>query len=71
MGRLGTALKPAFELIVVARKPLAGTVAQNVLTHGTGAINVDACRIVTGDDLNGGRTAERNVNATSTHHLIQ
>jgi site-specific DNA-methyltransferase (adenine-specific) len=35
----GTALKPAFEPIVVARKPLAGTVAANVLEHGTGALN--------------------------------
>lgn len=41
----GTALKPAFEPVVVARKPLIGTVAQNVLEHGTGAINVDGCRI--------------------------
>lgn len=41
----GTALKPAFEPIVVARKPLSGTVAANVLAHGTGALNVDACRI--------------------------
>lgn len=41
----GTALKPAFEPIVVARKPLSGTVAQNVLTHGTGALNIDGCRI--------------------------
>ncbi|AGM12945.1 DNA methylase [Mycobacterium phage Fishburne] len=40
----GTALKPAFEPIVVARKPLAGTVAANVLGHGTGALNIDACR---------------------------
>lgn len=43
----GTALKPAFEPIVVARKPLAGTVAANVLEHGTGALNIDACRVVT------------------------
>jgi site-specific DNA-methyltransferase (adenine-specific) len=41
----GTALKPAFEPIVVARKPLIGTVAANVLTHGTGALNIDGCRI--------------------------
>ena len=41
----GTALKPAFEPIVVGRKPLVGTVAQNVLAHGTGALNIDACRI--------------------------
>ena len=48
----GTALKPAFEPIVLARKPLAEkTVARNVLAHGTGAINVDACRIETDDDI--------------------
>ena len=42
----GTALKPAFEPIVVARKPLAEkTVAANVLAHGTGALNIDACRV--------------------------
>ena len=41
----GTALKPAHEPIVVARKPLAGTVAANVLAHGTGALNIDECRI--------------------------
>ena len=41
----GTALKPAFEPIVVARKPLIGTVAANVLAHGTGALNVDGCRV--------------------------
>ena len=41
----GTALKPALETVTVARKPLIGTVAENVLTHGTGAINVDGCRV--------------------------
>ena len=41
----GTALKPAFEPVVVARKPLTGTVAANVLEHGTGALNIDAARI--------------------------
>jgi len=41
----GTALKPAWEPIIVARKPVEGTVAQNVLKHGTGAINVDGCRV--------------------------
>lgn len=50
----GTALKPAWEPIALARKPLIGTVAANVLAHGTGAINVDACRIPTGDNLGGG-----------------
>lgn len=41
----GTALKPAHEPIVVARKPLVGTVAANVLEHGTGALNIDGCRV--------------------------
>ena len=41
----GTALKPALEPITVARKPLVGTVAENVLAHGTGGINVDASRV--------------------------
>lgn len=41
----GTALKPSHEPVVVARKPLIGTIAQNVLTYGTGALNIDACRI--------------------------
>jgi site-specific DNA-methyltransferase (adenine-specific) len=50
----GTALKPAHEPICVARKPLIGTVAENVLTHGTGAMNVDACRVQTNDYLGGG-----------------
>ena len=53
----GTALKPAFEPIVVARKPLIGTVAENVLTHGTGALNIDGSRIGTTDNLNGGAYA--------------
>ena len=41
----GTALKPSIEPVVMARKPLAGTVAANVLEWGTGGINVDGCRI--------------------------
>lgn len=43
----GTALKPALEPITVARKPLKGTVADNVLEWGTGAINIDGCRVGT------------------------
>jgi site-specific DNA-methyltransferase (adenine-specific) len=41
----GTALKPAHEPIVVARKPLIGTVAANVLTYGTGGLNIDGSRV--------------------------
>ncbi len=43
----GTALKPAHEPICLARKPLVGTVAENVLQHGTGALNIDGCRVGT------------------------
>ena len=43
----GTALKPAYEPIVLARKPLTGTVAETVIEHGTGAMNIDGCRIGT------------------------
>ena len=53
----GTALKPSHEPIVVARKPLIGTVAENVQRFETGAINIDGCRISTSDDLNGGAYA--------------
>lgn len=45
----GTALKPAIEPIILARKPLDGTVANNVLEHGVGGLNIDACRV--GDDV--------------------
>lgn len=41
----GTALKPSLEPITLARKPVEGTVAANVLKHGTGAINIDGCRV--------------------------
>jgi site-specific DNA-methyltransferase (adenine-specific) len=50
----GTALKPALEPVTVARKPLIGTVAANVLEYGTGAINIDGCRIPRDpDDVSG------------------
>jgi hypothetical protein len=54
----GTALKPAHEPIVLARKPLTGTVAQNVQEHGTGAINIDGCRI--GNETVGWQGSGRN-----------
>jgi DNA modification methylase len=49
----GTALKPAWEPIVLARKPLRGTVAGNVTEYGTGALNIDGCRI-DGSERSGG-----------------
>jgi site-specific DNA-methyltransferase (adenine-specific) len=58
----GTALKPALEPITVARKPLGEkTVAANVLEHGTGAINVDGCRVVkpNGDESGWSKTGSK------------
>lgn len=48
----GTALKPAFEPIVLARKPLEGTVVETVLRYGTGALNIAACRVESGEEIN-------------------
>lgn len=50
----GTCLKPAHEPIVLARKPLIGSVAQNEAAFGTGALNIDACRVPSGDVLRAG-----------------
>ena len=55
----GTALRPAWEPIIVARKSLDGTVAENVLRHGTGAINVDGCRVGTEVRTYGGMSANK------------
>jgi DNA modification methylase len=55
----GTALKPATEPICMARKPLIGTVAENVDAHGTGAINIDACRVHADDAQGGEYTVKR------------
>jgi hypothetical protein len=52
----GTALKPAWEPCVVFRKPLVGTVAANVQQHGTGALNIDGCRIGTDVITSSGNT---------------
>jgi DNA modification methylase len=63
----GTALKPAFEPVVVARKPLVGTVAANVLAYGTGALNIDASRV--GDDTS--RGDRYNAKAPGGSHSMQ
>lgn len=55
----GTALKPALEPITVARKPLIGTVAANVLAHGTGALNIDGCRVHSHDSEGYAYTVQR------------
>lgn len=54
----GTALKPALEPVVMARKPLVGTVAQNALAHGTGALNIDACRVAADESTRRSNRAE-------------
>jgi DNA modification methylase len=58
----GTALKPAFEPIVLARKPLEDTIAQNVMKHGVGGINIDGCRVGTSKNIP--------ASASKTHNKI-
>ncbi len=53
----GTAIKPAYEPIIMARKDIIGTVAENVSMYGCGALNIDECRVPTTDNLNGGAYA--------------
>ena len=62
----GTALKPSLEPVTVARKPFPGTVAANVLEHGTGALNVDGCRIEAekGRQLTGGNRSDKEIGGT-------
>lgn len=59
----GTALKPAHEPLIMARKPLAGTVAATVLAHGTGAVNIDGCRVETADIIP--ETSNQNIRGNS------
>ena len=68
----GSALKPANEPIVLARKPLEKglTIAENVLKWGTGAINIDGCRVGTNDDLNGGGYRGENNKIDDGHTLF-
>lgn len=54
----GQALKPAIEPIFMGQKPFSETTGTaNILKHGTGAVNIDGCRIASGDNLNGGAYA--------------
>jgi site-specific DNA-methyltransferase (adenine-specific) len=63
-GGWGTALKPANEPICLARKPLIGTVAENILEYGTGAMNIDGCRVgdIVQDTSKNGRSADKHKN---------
>lgn len=65
-GGWGSALKPALEPICLARKPLIGTIAENVIAHGTGALNIDGCRVGTGGDKGQWPVTERR----KTHDII-
>ena len=73
----GTSLKPAIEPIILARKPLDGTVANNVLAHGVGGLNIDACRVGTtggGNSCKGGDNChcfEKNEIYGATKHPVQ
>lgn len=60
----GTALKPAFEPALLFRKPLVGTVAENVLAHGTGALNIDGCRVPFADYSDAAESKGKNQHAT-------
>ncbi len=62
----GTALKPAHEPIVMARKPLIGTVPANLAAYGVGALNIDGCRVPTDENLSGGAYAK---NATERDQM--
>ena len=59
----GTALKPAYEPAVLARKPLIGSLAENVLEHGVGGINIDSCRFAYGDPIWFGDSSIPNLDA--------
>ncbi|WP_312802441.1 DNA-methyltransferase [Corynebacterium variabile] len=66
----GTALKPAIEPIILARKPLDGTVAANVLSHGVGGLNIDACRVITSEDTRRNAAGgENGLNGESTFKI--
>ena len=53
-----SALKPATEYVVLARKPFNQTIAENMIEHGTGALNIDGTRIDTDENLDGGATKD-------------
>ena len=66
----GTSLKPSLEPITVARKPFKGTVAANVLEHGTGAINIDGCRVHGPDALAGRKRHGGGIAANHSSYVL-
>ena len=68
----GTALKPAHEPIVLARKPFKGTVADNVIKHGTGGINIDKSRVESNEVIKGGGSKQNpNLNKDGAINSVQ
>lgn len=68
----GTALKPAYEPIILARKPLSGTVAATVSAHGTGAININGCRVGTdGGTTRSGQAPYGNSGWRTGHKIVE
>lgn len=63
--RQGAGVKPNLDPCIMARKPLIGTVAANVLEYGTGAINIDGCRVMSHDATETARTPSSTENTTS------
>lgn len=66
----GTALKPSWEPVILARKPFAGTVAANVIEHGTAALNIDGCRIEADWDSDPTRRGWQGGDATNSHSVF-
>jgi len=62
---IGSNLKPAWEPVCVARKPLEGTIAANVLAHGCGGLNIDACRIEMGCEYNPSATQRQSASGSA------
>lgn len=56
----GTCLKPAYEPIIVARKPFKGSLVDNVIKNGVGGLNIDECRVETNEDIEKGRNGRNN-----------
>lgn len=63
----GSALKPGWEPILLARKPLCGTIAENLATHGCGALNIDACRLPVTDEAYARNCSGRRGHADNRH----
>ena len=68
--KVGSALKPSFEPIIVARKPFKGSLVDNVIKYGVGGINIDECRVETSDNLNGGAYSKGSYSTEDTVYKL-